>query len=100
MGPSGAPEGERYFACVERIASDDPEGMGLEAARIPGGLYARRKLFDWEKIIAAGKLKEYGREFVLAHDIDRSRPELEYYRSMSELHLLLPVLSRDTPKTM
>jgi hypothetical protein len=86
--------GEEYFACVEQIATDDPERMGLEPAKLPGGLYARRKLYDWEKIIAEGKLPEYAREFVRAHEVDRSRPELEYYRSMSEMHLLLPVLSR------
>lgn len=92
-------DGEEYFACVERIATDDPERMGLEPATLPGGLYARRKLYDWEKIIAAGRMIECEREFAQAHEIDRSRPELEYYRSMSEMHLLLPVLSRETPKT-
>jgi hypothetical protein len=86
--------GEEYFACVERVEGDDPERMGLEAGTLPGGLYARRKLYDWEQIIASGKLPEYAREFVRGYDIDRSRPELEYYRSMSELHLLVPVLSR------
>jgi hypothetical protein len=25
------------------------------------------------------------------HGIDRSRPQMEYYRSLTELHLLLPV---------
>jgi hypothetical protein len=92
-------DGEEYYACVERIDTDDPERMGLETATLPGGLYARRKLFEWQEIIEAGKLPEIDREFVQVHDVDRSRPELEYYRSMSELHLLLPVLSRSTPKT-
>jgi hypothetical protein len=86
--------GEEYFACVERIETDDPEGMGLETGTVPGGLFARRKLYDWQKVIAAGKLKEVGEEFVRGYDIDRSRPEIEYYRSMSEMHLLLPVMSR------
>jgi hypothetical protein len=94
------PDGEEYFACVERIATDNPEKMALETARLPGGLYARQKLYDWEKIIAAGKLPECEREFVRGHDIDRGRPELEYYRSMSEMHFLLPVLSRNTSKTL
>jgi len=89
--------GEEYFACVEQIDSDDPERMGLETGTIPGGLYARRKLYDWQKIVDAGKLPEVGREFVRGYDIDRSRPEIEYYRSMSEMHLLLPVLSRSVP---
>jgi hypothetical protein len=92
-------DGEEYFACVERVATDEPEKMGLEVATIPGGLYARRKLYDWEKIIAEGKLPAYEREFVQLHDVDRSRPELEYYRSMAEMQFLLPVLSRNPPKS-
>jgi hypothetical protein len=94
------PDGEEYFACVERIPSDDPERMGLEVGTLPGGLYARRKLHDWQRIIAAGQLPEYGRAFVQGYAIDRSRPELEYYRSLSEMHLLLPVLSRETSKKL
>jgi hypothetical protein len=53
-------DGEEYFACVERVADDDPTGMGLDVGVLPGGLYIRRKLNDWEKIIASGKL---GRHF-------------------------------------
>jgi hypothetical protein len=87
-------DGEEYFACVERIEGDDPAKMSLEAGTLPGGLYARRKLHDWQQLIAGGKLQEVDREFGQGYDIDRSRPELEYYRSMSEMHLLLPVRSR------
>jgi hypothetical protein len=35
------PDGEDYYACVERIDSDDPEKMKLETAAIPGGWAAR-----------------------------------------------------------
>ena len=89
------PEGEEYFACVERIASDDPDRMTVEIGQLPGGLYARRKLYHWEEIIAAGRLGEHFREMIQVHGIDRSRPEIEYYRSMTELHLLLPVEKRN-----
>jgi hypothetical protein len=88
-------DGEEYFACVERLPTDDPHGMGLDVGVIPGGLYVRRKLSDWEKIIAAGKLGEHFHELIVTHQFDRSRPEVEYYRSMSELHLLLPVTGRN-----
>lgn len=87
-------DGEEYFACVERIAGDSPAEMGLEPGKIPGGLYARRKLSDWEKVIAGGKLEEHFQEMIRTQAFDRSRPQIEFYRSMSELHLLLPVLSR------
>ncbi|MGI0130313.1 MAG: GyrI-like domain-containing protein [Thermoplasmata archaeon] len=87
-------DGEEYFACVERIQGDDPASMGLDVGKIPGGLYARRKVSDWERVIAAGKLGDLFRDMVHAHSVDRSRPSIEYYRSMSELHLLVPVVSR------
>jgi hypothetical protein len=87
-------DGEEYFACVERMVGDDPAQMGLETGILPGGLYVRRKLYNWEDIIAAGKLGDHFREMIQTHGIDRSRPEIEHYRSMTQLNLLLPVLSR------
>jgi hypothetical protein len=90
--------GEEYFACVERAPGDDPATMGLEVGVLPGGLYVRRKLEDWERIIESGKLGEHFEELIRTHKFDSSRPEIEFYRSRSELHLLLPVLSRDPPK--
>jgi len=92
------PEGEEYFACVEKFATDDPRAMGLDVGIIPGGLYARRKIFDWDKVIAAGQLGTIFRGMVAQYPLDPSRPEIEYYRSMKELHLLVPVLARE-PRT-
>ena len=71
--------------------------MSLEVGSIPGGWYVRRKVFDWEQVIAAGKLGSIFEEMVKLYPIDRSRPEIEYYRSMKELHLLVPVANRETP---
>jgi hypothetical protein len=89
------PEGEEYFACVETAPGDDPASLGLEAGKIPGGLYVRRKILNWESVIAAGKLPEIGKEMVETYRVDRSRPELEFYRSKSELHILIPVLTKN-----
>jgi hypothetical protein len=91
---------QKYFACADRVAENDPTGMGLDVRVLPGGLYIRRKLNDWEKIIAAGKLGEHFEELIRAHEFDQSRPEIECCRSMTELRLLLPVLNRNTPKTL
>lgn len=88
------PDGEEYFACVERAASDDPVAMQVDEAEIPGGLYIRRKVFDWEKVISAGKLPSVSTDMVLHYVVDKTRPELEYYRSMTELHILIPVQGR------
>jgi hypothetical protein len=92
------PEGEEYFACVERTATDAPEKMGLETGTIPGGLYVRRKVLDWQKVIAEGRLGSIFEEMVRTYRPDRDRPDIEYYRSMTELHLLVPVLRRDPPR--
>jgi hypothetical protein len=91
------PDGEEYFASVERIASDDPIQMGLDVGVIPGGLYLRRKLTDWKTVIAAGRLGEQFDELVRTCNPDRSRPSIEFYRSVAEMHLLEPVLNRDRP---
>lgn len=89
------PGGEEYFACVEKAVSEDPVAMGLEESEIPGGLYIRRRVFDWSKVIASGKLPAVSKDMIHHYDVDTSRPELEYYRSMTELHILIPVQSRD-----
>lgn len=89
------PEGEEYFACVEEIEGDIPEKMGLDVGTIPGGLYIRRKVYDWENVIAAGKLGSIFQEMGNYYRADRTRPEIEYYRSMAELHVLVPVVSRE-----
>ena len=89
------PNGEEYFACVEKAASDDPGAMELDEGEIPGGLYIRRKVFDWSRVIAQGKLPAASKDMIRHYDVDKTRPELEYYRSMTELHILIPVRSRD-----
>ena len=94
------PEGEEYFACVEKLPTDNPVAMNLEVGTIAGGSYVRRKVWDWEKVIAAGKLGSIFEEMVTYYHVDRSRPDIEYYRSMTELHLLVPVLDREpTPRS-
>jgi hypothetical protein len=85
------PEGEEYFACVERLPGDDPERLGLDVGHLPGGWYARRKVLDWEEVIRAGKLGEIFDDMIRLHGSDGTRPSLEFYRSTRELHLLLPI---------
>ncbi len=91
------PDGEEYYACVVRIDSDDPGKMQLETGVIPGGLYVRRKLMDWEKNLS--KLASLFEEMARTHDVDRKRPSLEFYRSQAEMHLFLPVRSQIPIKT-
>jgi hypothetical protein len=91
------PDGEEYYACVARSDADDPGKMQLETGVIPGGMYARRKILDWEKKIRDGQLPQLYQELVKAHDIDPTRPSIEFYRSQTELQLFVPVRSSPTP---
>jgi len=87
--------GEEYYACVERLPTEDPVALALESATLPGGRYVRRRVWDWESVVVAGKMKEVSEEFAQGYSLDPERPSLEFYRSMKELHILLP-LAPDT----
>lgn len=63
--------------------------LGFPITEIAGGSCARMKLLDW-----TSKTDQIGPSFgamIGQFGIDPSRPQMEYYRSLSELHLLLPV---------
>jgi hypothetical protein len=83
------PDGEEYYACVVQQDSDDPEKMQLETGVIPGGWFARRRLSDWGPRLS--ELPKIFEEMIRVEDVDPDRPSLEFYRSQTELHLLLPV---------
>ena len=63
--------------------------LGFPVVDISGGTCARVKLLDW-----SSKTDQIGATFDLMIDqfgIDPSRPQMEFYRSSAELHLLLPL---------
>ena len=81
-----------YRACVARAGGDDAEKMGLKPWVLPGGLYARTVIPNWEDHVA-----EIGVAFARmaeAHAEDPQRPSIEFYRSRKELILLLPIRER------
>ena len=78
-----------YRACVAIEPGDDPKALGLPTWVIPGGKYHRGKLENWSK-----RLPEIGKAFQrLSSEAERDpdRPSIEFYRSMKELVLFLPV---------
>lgn len=63
--------------------------LGFSITEIAGGRCARIKMLDW-----ISQTDQIGPSFgamIRQFGIDPSRPQMEYYRSLSELHLLLPV---------
>lgn len=78
-----------YRACVAIAPGDDPAALGLQAAVIPGGHYARARLYDWQQ-----KVDRIHEVFMGLHEgrtVDDSRPDVEFYRSARELVCLLPI---------
>lgn len=86
-------EEDEYSACL-KIDDEHPNDFGLEHWAIPGGRYARSKVQDWqEKIPEFGNLfRELG-DLAIAQglSVDPSRPTIEFYRSLKEVHLLVAV---------
>ncbi len=87
-------DGMDYYAGL--VPSDETEErrfskLGFSILEIKGGDCARVKLPDW-----SSKIDQIGPIFggmIADHGIDPSRPQMEFYRSLNELHLLLPVTS-------
>ncbi|MCG8601923.1 MAG: hypothetical protein MI807_17410 [Verrucomicrobiales bacterium] len=85
-------EGIDYFAGLLPLDPDEENRFrenGFSTATIPGGSFARAKIKGWRE-----RTHEIGSAFadiIQTHGIDLSRPQMEYYRSLEELHLLVPV---------
>jgi hypothetical protein len=78
-----------YFAGVVPVSDGEVTALGLPTMTIKGGKYARAKILDWPKHTdqIAQTFGELTRDFPM----DPNGWALEYYRSQSELHLLIPL---------
>lgn len=78
-----------YRACVAVLPGDEPAAMGLQRWTIPGGLYLRRRLVNWQedpdRIGTA-----FGEMSAQVHP-DGERPSIEFYRRHDEVILYLPI---------
>lgn len=85
-------EGMEYFAGLvpdSEIEERTFTALGFPITEVEGGACARIKLLDW--ISKTGQIGPTFGAMIDQYGIDSSRPQMEYYRSLSELHLLLPV---------
>jgi len=81
-------EGE-YFAGLVSDGDLEERVTGLPVIEVPGGPCARIKVEDWQsRVMEIGPLFA---QMAAEHEADPTRPALEFYRSFTELHLLLPV---------
>jgi hypothetical protein len=83
------PDGMEYFAGLVSDGDLEERVTGLPVVEVGGGPCARIKLEDWSR-----QLDQIGILFgqmAAQYEVDPARPAMEFYRSFTELHLLLPV---------
>lgn len=82
--------GMEYHAGLVSDGELEERVTGLPVIEVPGGPCARIKLENWRQ-----KTEQIGGLFAqmaAEHEVDSSRPAMEFYRGFTELHLLLPVI--------
>ena len=82
-------EGSQLVHYAGLVPANDEEvaSLGFPTMMIRGGKYARAKLFDWSNHTdEIGKIFD---ELMEDFQMDPDSPTIEYYRSQSELHLLV-----------
>ena len=83
--------GVEYRVCVEPMAGDDADALGLERWTLPGGAFARTRLRGEPPGVYALIGSTFER-LVAASTPDPSRPSIEHYRRRDEIDLLLPIV--------
>ena len=87
-----------YFAGLVPASSEEEsrfQAEGFEVTEIAPGPCARFKLRDW--ISKTDQIGSIMGALISEFGYDSSRPQLEFYRSQRELHLLLPVPHESSP---
>lgn len=83
-----------YYACL-RLDDDHSDDLGFDQAEVPGGLYGRRLVRDWEnRVSELSEIFDQLHADLIESDFiaDLSRPSLEFYRRANELLIMVPVL--------
>ena len=84
------PDAGWYRACVVRSAHIDALAADLPTGHIPGGRYARCRLRGPDGVDVARVFDAF-ESLRLAHVLDPTRPQIEHYRSHTEVDVLVPV---------
>lgn len=79
-----------YYAGLLPVDNDEIKALGFPTLMLKGGKYARVKLMDWND-----HTDEIGRifdELMEQYKKDPGGPTVEFYRSQTELHLMIPII--------
>lgn len=80
-----------YFAGVESQSDEEISSVGFPTMVVKGGKYARAKLLDWHN--HRDEIRTIFSKLMRDFPMDRHGATVEFYRSQSELHLLIPLAS-------
>lgn len=86
----GAMVGDEYRACLAIKDENEPEQLGFPTWTIRGGKYAKAKIKDWIHHIP--EIASTFAQLRKQYNHDTTRPAVEYYESMKELNIFLPIL--------
>lgn len=79
-----------YYAGLEPLDENEVASLGFPTMMLKGGKYARVKLMDWNN--HADEISDIFGELMEEYQKDPTGPTVEFYRSQSELHLMIPLL--------
>ena len=85
----GVPPKDEYWASVELVANDQPDQWGFQTGSIPAGTYIQERINDWDKDVSI--IGKTFHRLMRENKIDTSRPCVEFYRSMRDMLVRLPV---------
>lgn len=81
-----------YYAGLQPVDDVEIKALGFPTMMLKGGKYARVKLMDWNN--HADKIGPIFDELMEAYKKDPSGPTVEFYRSHTELHLMIPIIEK------
>ena len=84
-------KGLHYRACIAIQEGDDPSSLGLTPSEIPGGKYAKDRIRPWDYRKDIPRLIEKFEKMAKEHEVDKTRPSIEFYRRHDDLILYLPI---------
>jgi hypothetical protein len=77
-----------YYAALKPLDESEIILLGFPVMTLKGGEYARIKLMDWPE--HADEIAPIFDKLMQEYKKDPEGPTVEYYRSQSELHLMIP----------
>ena len=79
-----------YYAGLQPLDKEEAASLGFPTLKLKGGKYVRVKLPDWNK--HADEIGPLFDELMETYKKDPAGPTVEFYRSHTELHLMIPIV--------